>query len=273
MPAVSEPSGATVTVKLQLDWFDDASVAVHVTVVVPTANGALDDGVLVTVIAPGQLSLTVYVKFTLAAHAPGGAKAEIGAGHEMAGGVVSATVTVVVHVAVLLAASRAVTVIVVVPTPTSVPAAGLCVSTIEPDGVQLSDAVVPATTFGTGAWQFALAETIVGAGHATVGAVTSATVVGSDAVLLAAFVSPGVETVAEFVTPGAAAHPTATVSVNEVIAPGESGPPFVAVTVWPTCEKPHPEPLPETNESPAGSVSVTVRLPAEADPTFVIASV
>src|SRR5512135_1688832 len=104
------------------------------------------------------------------------ALAEDGAGHVTLGGVVSLTVNVVVHVAELPAASVAVTVIVCGPSPTFVPAVGLWVTVIEPDGVQLSVAVVPATTSGIAAWQLAPAEPVVGAGHVTCGGVVSFTV-------------------------------------------------------------------------------------------------
>ena len=57
---------------------------------------------------------------------------------------------VVVHVLLLFEASLTVTVMVVVPVPTSVPAAGLCVMTNNPVGVQLSVASTSLVTFGTG---------------------------------------------------------------------------------------------------------------------------
>jgi hypothetical protein len=67
------------------------------------------------------------------------------------GGVVSVTVKVVVHVAALFDASFTVIVIAVVPTPTRVPAAGLCVMVKDPASVQLSVATTPPVTFGTAA--------------------------------------------------------------------------------------------------------------------------
>jgi len=67
------------------------------------------------------------------------------------GGVVSLTVKVVVQVAALFDASFTVMVMVVVPALTSVPAAGLCVIVNELAGVQLSEAVTPPVTSGTGA--------------------------------------------------------------------------------------------------------------------------
>jgi hypothetical protein len=67
------------------------------------------------------------------------------------GGVVSLTVKVVVQVAALFDASFTVMVMVVVPALTSVPAVGLCVIVSEFAGVQLSEAVTPPVTSGTGA--------------------------------------------------------------------------------------------------------------------------
>jgi hypothetical protein len=96
------------------------------------------------------------------------------AGTESAGAVVSFTVTVVVAVLVLPAASVAVIVTVCGPVPTSVPAAGLCVSVTLPE--QLSLAVAVAVTFGIAAWQFASAEIVIGDGAVTEGGVLSLTV-------------------------------------------------------------------------------------------------
>ena len=52
-----------VTVKLHVPsgLFGDVSLAVHVTVVVPTGNVAPDVGTQLTVTAPGQLSVPVGV--------------------------------------------------------------------------------------------------------------------------------------------------------------------------------------------------------------------
>lgn len=52
--------GATVTVKLQLPVFFDASIAVHVTVVVPIGKHVPEAGAQLTV-EPLQLSLAVGV--------------------------------------------------------------------------------------------------------------------------------------------------------------------------------------------------------------------
>jgi hypothetical protein len=88
--------------------------------------------------------------------------------------VVSLTVNVVVQVSVLPLESVAVTVIVCGPFPTMVPAAGLCVNVTVPP--QLSEAVAPDVTSGTGASQFSSAEAEVGAGQLTSGGVLSVTV-------------------------------------------------------------------------------------------------
>ena len=57
----------TVTVNWQLAVLFDASVAVHVTVVVPFGNVEPDDGLQFTV-TPGQLSVAVAEKLTTAEH-------------------------------------------------------------------------------------------------------------------------------------------------------------------------------------------------------------
>ena len=53
-------AGCTVIVNVHVPVFADASVAVHVTVVVPTGNDEPDAGTQLTV-APGQLSDAVGV--------------------------------------------------------------------------------------------------------------------------------------------------------------------------------------------------------------------
>src|SRR6266849_8277740 len=81
-------------------------------------------------------------------------------------------------------------------------------------------------------------------------------VVGSDALLLAAFESPAVSTLALFVT--VPADTVLTVSVMTLTPAGASGPGFVQVTTWPAAPQVQPVPVPETNARPVGSVSVTV---------------
>src|SRR2546430_4854542 len=92
------------------------------------------------------------------------------------GAVSSLTVKVVVQVALLVAASVAVTVMVCTPNPTSVPAAGDWLNVIPLVPLHLSLAVTPPNTSGTAARQFVRALALVGAGHLTVGAVSSVTV-------------------------------------------------------------------------------------------------
>ena len=130
----------------------EVSVAVELTVVVPTEKTDPEAGLLDTV-TPGQLSLAVTVKFTAIEVAVefSGRKTVILAGHVITGGVVSFTVNVVVQVALLLAASFTVIVIVVTPLVTSVPAAGFCVTVKEAASVQLSVATTPPITLGTAA--------------------------------------------------------------------------------------------------------------------------
>src|SRR5439155_13607692 len=67
----------------------------------------------------------------------------------------------------------AVTVIVCGPKPTSVPAVGLCVTL---NGLQPPVTLAPPVTSGTAAWQLALADADVPAGHVTVGATQNITV-------------------------------------------------------------------------------------------------
>jgi hypothetical protein len=94
-------------------------------------------------------------------------------------------------------------------------------------------------------------------------------VVGSLALLLAGFVSPGVETVAVLVTLEAALADTLTVSETLVLAPATRGPPLAHVTVCPAAEQLHVSELPDTKPRPAGKESVTVIAPVvAAEPTF-----
>jgi hypothetical protein len=104
-----------VTVKLHVAVFPEVSVAVQVTVVVPSGTLEPDAGLQATV-TPGQLSEATgagYVMITL--DAPFGVTAVTFAGHMITGGCVSFTVMVNVQVAVLPAASVAVPVTVVTP--------------------------------------------------------------------------------------------------------------------------------------------------------------
>ena len=102
----------TVTLKVQLFVFPAASVAVAVTVVVPTGKAEPDAGLLTIVGAP-QLSLPVTVKFTTAEQVPTGALTVISAGQEMLGSSSSVTLTVKLQ----LGPAELVQVTVVSPTP------------------------------------------------------------------------------------------------------------------------------------------------------------
>jgi hypothetical protein len=70
-------------------------------------------------------------------------------------------------------------------------------------------------------------------------------------------VSPGDDTHAVLTTAGAAALPTATVSVMVDVDPTAIGPGLVHVTTWPFATQCQPAPLAEMKVKPAGSVSVT----------------
>ena len=119
---MSVPSGATSTVNWQFVELFAASVAVHVTVVVPIANVDPDAGRHETV-AP-QLSVAVgTVKFTTRP-AEVSAVVWMFAGQESAGACVSLTVTLKLHTPVFDAASVAVQVTVVIPTAKVDPDAG-----------------------------------------------------------------------------------------------------------------------------------------------------
>ena len=87
----------TVTVKLQLRELPAASVAVEVTIVVPSGKTEPEAGLLETV-GMEQLSLAVTVKFTTAEHAPEGAFTVMLDGQAMFGACVSLTVTLKLQV-------------------------------------------------------------------------------------------------------------------------------------------------------------------------------
>jgi hypothetical protein len=83
----------TVTVKLQLLELPAASVAVALTVVVPSGNTEQDSGEL-TITGTEQLTLAVTVKLTKAEHVPGTAFTMMLPGQVIAGSVLSMTVIV-----------------------------------------------------------------------------------------------------------------------------------------------------------------------------------
>ena len=75
----------TVTVKVHVDVLPCASVAVLVTVVVPTAKVLPVVGLLLTV-TPGQLSVALTAKATLLLQAPGAALTVRFSGQVISGG-------------------------------------------------------------------------------------------------------------------------------------------------------------------------------------------
>jgi hypothetical protein len=160
---------ATVTLKLHAAVLPEASVAVQVTGVVPTEK--LPAAGTQTTLAPGQLSLTVALKLTVAEQVPASALVLMSAGQPTTGASVSLTVTVKLHVPVLPALSVAEQLTVVVPTP-NVPGAGeqltvtLASQLSSPVAVKLTEAEH---------WP-ASAEVVMLAGQAITGASSSLTV-------------------------------------------------------------------------------------------------
>ena len=131
----------TVTVKLHVFVLPAASVAVAVTVVVPTGKTEPEAGLLTTV-GTEQLSLAVTVKLTAAEHVPVGALTVMFAGQAMLGGVLSMTVIVCDALAVLPAPSVAVYVRVIISGLAGEPAPPLFDSDTVTVGIpQLSEAV------------------------------------------------------------------------------------------------------------------------------------
>ena len=114
----------TVTVKLQLVEFPNASVAVQLTAVIPLAKALPFVGVQLTV-TPGQLSVAVAAKPTIWLHWPGAVFVARFAGQVIVGASVSLTRTVKVQVAVLPEAPVAVQVTVLVPLAKTLPLVGL----------------------------------------------------------------------------------------------------------------------------------------------------
>ena len=96
----------TVTVKLHVDEFPAASVAVAITVVTPTEK-LEPEARLVMIVGTEQLSLPPTVKVTGAAHVPETASTTMFAGQEIDGGVLSITVIVCDALAVKLTPSVA----------------------------------------------------------------------------------------------------------------------------------------------------------------------
>src|ERR1041384_5678331 len=121
------------------------SVAVHVTIVVPTGNW---DGASLTTLAMPQLSDTVGVPRAVveAVHCPTSELTVTSAGQEMVGGVVSETVNVAWHWLLLPDPSVAVSVIAWTPTPSKAPAMGLWLMVTKR---QLADATTSPVKSGT----------------------------------------------------------------------------------------------------------------------------
>jgi hypothetical protein len=134
-------SSTIVTVNEQVAELPLGSVAVQVTVVVPTGNVEPDVGTQ-PMEAP-QLSAAVTVKNTTALQTPVSVPCVMGPGQVMVGGSVSVTVTVKLHEAVLPLPSVAVQVTAVTPTGKNEPDAGAHV-TVRPG--QLSVAVAAKLT-------------------------------------------------------------------------------------------------------------------------------
>ena len=133
----------TETVKLQLAWLPEVSVAVQVTVVVPTGNMDPDAG-LQTTVTPGQLSVAVAEKFTVVLVVGGqvaAAATKMFAGQVMTGGCVSLTVIVKLHIDMLFEESFTVHVTVVVPFWKVVPDAGLQLGAPTPGQLSLTAGV------------------------------------------------------------------------------------------------------------------------------------
>ena len=111
-------------VKVHVAVLPDESVAVQVTVVVPTGKHEFDGG-LHTVVTPGQLSVATGAKLaTTHGSLIVAVLAVMLAGHVIAGGCVSLTVTVNAQLAVLPEESATLQVTVVVPFGKNIPEAG-----------------------------------------------------------------------------------------------------------------------------------------------------
>jgi hypothetical protein len=141
----------TVTVAVQLAELLLGSFTVSVTAFGPLLAQVKVLGVTVREAMPQLSLLPLSTSAAVIAAWPLASSATVMFLQTAVGGVVSFTVKFVVHVAVLFDASFTVIVMVVVPTPTGVPAAGLCVMVKAPASVQLSVAATPPVTFGTAA--------------------------------------------------------------------------------------------------------------------------
>ena len=113
----------TVTKKVQVSVLPLLSVAMQVTMVVPTGK-KLPDGGVQTTVSPVQLSVTEAAYTTTAPQLPVSLSCVMSAGQLATGGSVSSTVTSKVQVVVVPAASVAVHVTVVTPTGNTLPEGG-----------------------------------------------------------------------------------------------------------------------------------------------------
>jgi hypothetical protein len=160
----------TVTVKVWLAVLPAASLALVVTVVVPSGKTVPEAGLLLVLTAPLTKSLALVLKVTVAPLAAV-ASTVMFDGTAMTGAVVSRTVTVKVRLAALPAASLALVVTVVVPTGKTVPEAGLLLVLTAP--LTRSLALVLKVTVAPLA---AVASTVMFDGTVMTGGVVSTTV-------------------------------------------------------------------------------------------------
>lgn len=129
---------------MQLDTLPEGSVAVEVTVVLPTGKNEPEAGVVTK--AAVQLSVAVTEKVTVAPHAPEGAFVVISDGQLMTGAWLSITITLNEHVATFPEPSVAVYVTTLVPFGKIAPGATLLVKvnvqlSVAVGGIQLTDFV------------------------------------------------------------------------------------------------------------------------------------
>ena len=171
--------------------FPDASVAMEVTVVVPSENTDPEGRSEIT--DEEQLSVESILKLTTASHEPGSVCTFIVAGQEITGGSLSATVTLNEHVEIFPAASVATEFTVVVPIGKTLPEAGTDI-TFE---VQLSFEVT--LKFTTAPQSLGSVFTKMSAGQIIAGASLSITVTLNEHVEV--FPSASVATEFTFVVP------------------------------------------------------------------------
>jgi hypothetical protein len=199
----------TVTVKDAALLLPRASVAVHVTVVVPSGKIAPLAGMHVTSTAPSTLSVADVVKLNAAPVAPVASTVAF-AGTVTTGPVVSVTVTVKEAVPLLPRASVEEQLTVVVPSGKVAPLAGVQVTATAPSTKSAAEAVklnaVPVTP---------VASTLAFAGTFTTGPVVSVTVTVKEAVPLLPRASVVVHVTV--VAPSGNVDPLAGVQVTEVL--------------------------------------------------------